>query len=667
MAPKIKTLSTVGVPSANNDSFVIHHDRQLNVLAPGVLGNDLDTGGNNLSATLDTDVSSGRLTFNSDGSFTYRPISGFVGIDTFTYLANGGPAGNSTGAVMIQVINSQPVANNDSYTVHHDRTLDVPAPGVLGNDSDPDGDDLTAVLVSDVTHGTLSLNPDGSFTYKANTGFVGLDSFTYKASDGAAESAAATVTIQVTNSPPIANNDSYTILHDHTLSVPAPGVLGNDSDADGDDLTPILVSNVSHGSLTLNTDGSFTYTPVAGFVGIDSFTYKASDGVAESGTVTVAIQVTNSPPVANNDSYTMVHDRTLDIPAPGVLGNDSDPDGDDLTAILVSNVSHGNLSLNPNGSFTYTPNAGFVGTDSFSYQASDGAAQSAAVSVVIAVTNNPPVANNDSYTMLHDRTLDVPAPGVLGNDSDPDGDDLTALLVSSVSHGLLTLNGDGSFSYVPNAGFFGNDSFSYKASDGAAQSATATVVIQVTNHAPVANNDSYTMVHDRTLDVPAPGVLGNDTDADGDNLTASVVSNVNHGSLTLNPDGSFTYTPNAGFVGTDSFSYQASDGAQNSTASVTIQVTNKAPWANNDSYTVPQDQTLDVPAPGVLGNDSDPDGDNLSAVLVSGVGHGSLTLSSDGSFTYTPTSGFTGIDVFTYKANDGAAQSAAATVMIQVM
>jgi VCBS repeat-containing protein len=153
--------------------------------------------------------------------------------------------------------------------------------------------------------------------------------------------------------------------------------------------------------------------------------------------------IINNPPVAADNAYSVNEDNTLTVAAPGVLGNDSDPDGDTLTAVLVSGPSHGTLTLNPDGSFTYTPAENFFGTDYFTYQAYDGVAYSNVATVTITVTsvNDAPVAQNDSYTTDEDTPLVVPASGVLGNDSDVDGDTLTAVLVSGPSHGTLTLNG----------------------------------------------------------------------------------------------------------------------------------------------------------------------------------------------------------------------------------
>lgn len=184
------------------------------------------------------------------------------------------------------------VANPDTYTVSHDRSLVVAPSGVLANDLNlsllgtP-----AAVVVSPTGHGTISLAKNGGFTYTPTARFVGTDSFTYHITGGLLPSNTTTVTITVTNATPVARDDSYTATTGVTLSVSAPGVLGNDSDADGDALTATLVSGGGNGSLGLNANGSFTYTSGGSFVGTTSFTYRASDGLASSASATVTITV----------------------------------------------------------------------------------------------------------------------------------------------------------------------------------------------------------------------------------------------------------------------------------------------------------------------------------------------------------------------------------------
>ena len=191
-------------------------------------------------------------------------------------------------------------------------------------------------------------------------------------------------------SVPIANADAYTVIDGKTLTVSAAnGVLANDTDADGGTLSAVLGTTTANGSLTLNADGSFIYTPNAGFCGTDSFTYTATDGNATSAPATVTITV-YSVPVANAVAYTVIDGNTLTVSAAnGVLANDTDADGGTLSAVLGTTTSNGSLTLNADGSFVYTPNAGFCGTDSFTYTATDGNATSALATVTITVYSVP--------------------------------------------------------------------------------------------------------------------------------------------------------------------------------------------------------------------------------------------------------------------------------------
>jgi VCBS repeat-containing protein len=657
-------------PVANDDEASVSEDSSVTV---PVLGNDYDPDGDPLSVSIVSGPTHGWATVNPDGTITYTPNPDFCGTDSFTYQAcdPAGACDTATVTIHVTCVNDAPVAQDDRYTTNEDTPLVVPAPGVLRNDYDVDGDPLTAVLVSGPAHGTLALNPDGSFTYTPAENFCGEDSFTYKAYDGALYSNVATVRITVTcvNDAPVANDDEASVLEDSSVTIP---VLGNDYDVDGDPLSVSIVSGPAHGRATVNPDGTITYTPNPDFCGTDSFTYKACDpsGACDTATVTIHVTCVNDAPVAQDDSYTTNEDTPLVVPAPGVLGNDYDVDGDPLTSVLVSGPAHGTLTLNSDGSFTYTPAENFCGEDSFTYKAYDGALYSNVATVRITVTcvNDAPVAQDDTYTTNEDTPLLVPAPGVLRNDYDVDGDPLTAVLVSGPAHGTLALNPDGSFTYTPAENFCGEDSFTYKAYDGALYSNVATVRITVTcvNDAPVANDDEASVSEDSSVTVP---VLGNDYDPDGDPLSVSIVSGPTHGWATVNPDGTITYTPNPDFCGTDSFTYKACDPAGAcDTATVTIHVTcvNDAPVAQDDRYTTNEDTPLVVPAPGVLRNDYDVDGDPLTAVLVSGPAHGTLALNPDGSFTYTPAENFCGEDSFTYKAYDGALYSNVATVRITV-
>src|SRR2546430_1413871 len=540
-----------------------------------------------------------------------------------------------------------PVANAQSVTTAEDTAKPITLTA-----SDVDGDALTYSIVSGPSHGSLSgAAPNVTYTPAAN--YNGSDSFTFKANDATIDSAAATISITVTavNDAPVANAQSVTTAEDTAKAITLTA-----SDVDGDALTYSIVSGPSHGSLS-GAAPNVTYTPAANYNGSDSFTFKANDATIDSAAATISITVTavNDAPVANAQSVTTAEDT-----AKAITLTASDVDGDALTYSIVSGPSHGSLSgAAPN--VTYTPAANYNGSDSFTFKANDGTIDSAAATISITVTavNDAPVANAQSVTTAEDT-----AKAITLTASDVDGDTLTYSIVCGPSHGSLS-GAAPNVTYTPAANYNGPDSFTFKANDGAVDSAAATVSITVTavNDAPAAANDAYSTNEDTALNVAAAGVLGNDSDVDGDALTAILVSSPAHGSVTLNANGSFTYTPAANYNGGDSFTYKANDGALNSnvaTVTITVTAVNDAPVANAQSATTAEDT-----AKAIVLTASDVEGDTLTYSIVSGPAHGSLSGAAP-NVTYTPAANYNGPDSFTFKANDGTADSAAATVSITV-
>ena len=492
---------TNDVPELTADEYTVHHDTALSIsLDDGVLANDTDADGDSFTASLNSGPTNGSLSFNADGSFTYTPNSGFLGTDQFSYLASDPYGSSTTATVAIEVTNEAPIGNADEYVAWHDDPLNVTATeGALANDVDELGETLVATLVSGPTSGSLNLGSDGDFVYTPNAGFLGEDSFTYTVSDGFATSDPVTVTLEVSNTPPIARDDEYDILHDQILTVAAEeGVLADDDLDPGETAAITLVGDVTQGTLSLNADGGFVYTPNAGYVGEDSFTYRINDGIQDSEIATVTLYVDNTLLDAVDDAYVLSSNGSLTVSAAeGILANDSDDPGDfvDPAVSIVQDVAHGTLSLASDGSFTYTPNAGFVGADRFRYELSDGIENSRMAWVDFTVTDQVVLAQGLSYRLVHDQTFTVDATeGLLTNDWSDTGSPLTASLDTGPDHGTVTVNSDGSFSYSPDAGYLGNDSFTYIASDGTNQSAAVAVQLSVFNTTPVALEDSYRVV-----------------------------------------------------------------------------------------------------------------------------------------------------------------------------
>ena len=470
------------------------------------------------------------------------------------------------------------------------------------------------------------------------------------------------------NTAPAAADDAFATDEDVILEVAAPGVLGNDTDPDGDTLTATLQTEPAHGTVAVNSDGSFTYSPTPNSSGEDTFTYRACDPgpLCDAAQVTITVKPVNDPPLADAGP-----DQTVTVGDPVTLdgSGSSDVDNDPLTYQWV-------LSIRPDGSTvaltgdttvaaTFTPD--LPGTYTIDLMVADrhgGTATDAVTVAATSATNEPPVAAGDAYTTDEDVVLEVATPGVLGNDTDAETDPVSASLVADVSRGTLTLNADGSFNYTPTADFNGEDSFTYRANDGTADSGTATVTLTVNpvNDAPVADPGG-----------PYSGSVGTAVSVDGSG--SSDVDGVTIASYAWDFGDSTTgtgATPSHTYTAPGQYSVTLTvtdDGGLSDTASTTADITaapNTAPVAADDGYTTDEDVALEIATPGVLDNDTGAQTDPLTASLVTDVSHGTLTLSADGSFSYTPNANYNGEDSFTYRANDGTADSGIATVTLTV-
>jgi len=556
---------------------------------------------------------------------------------------------------------------------------------------------FTFTIVDQPLHGSV-LCTVADCTYSPAPHYFGADSFTFKANDSALDSNVSTVSITVTeiNNDPTAVNDSKQTAEDSSLNFASSDLTSNDSAGPGEGSQTLTVDSVistpnTHGSINLSA-GQITYTPSANYNGPASFDYHMCDdgttnGVADPkcaiGSVNVSVTEVNDAPSAAGDSKTTDEDTQLSFAASDLVSNDSaGPANEGGQTLTVSSVTatvntHGTVALN-SGQVIYTPAGNYNGPASFEYEVCDDGTTngspdpkcaSGTVNVTVNAVNDAPDAVNDSATIAEDSGGNLIS--VLPNDTDIENDTLTVTAVTQGTHGSVAITGGGGgVGYIPAANFFGNDSFTYTIADGHGGTDTATVNVTVTNvqDAPDAVNDAATIIEDSGAN--GIDVRANDSDLDGDTLTVTAVTQGAHGTVAITGGGTaVSYTPAANFFGSDSFTYTVNDGqggTDTATVNVTITNVNDAPVATGDSYVMNSNTTLNVAAPGVLGNDSDIDGPSLSAQLVSNVSHGSLSLQSNGSFTYTPSLDFEGSDSFTYRAYDGLAPSNVVTVNITV-
>jgi VCBS repeat-containing protein len=529
--------------------------------------------------------------------------------------------------------------------------------------TDVDNPSLIYSVVTQPANGSVVLGVNGSYTYTPAANFNGSDSFTFKANDGSADSNIATVsvTIAAVNDAPTGPNYLETILEDQGFSAYFPWI----KDPEGDPVTYAIHTPAKNGISLMNADSFHTYIPNQDFFGVDDFLFVVSDPQGAKTVFSARIIVTpvNDPPVASNSALSI----TEDAPFSGLLIA-TDVDNSSVTYAVVSKPANGSVMLGANGAYSYTPVANFSGSDSFTFKANDGSADSntASVTITVAAVNDAPVL----ATPLVDRlvTLGTSLNFTLGSAAfaDVDSPSLTYTAARSDGSALpawLSFNASTrTFSGTPASSDLGTVSVKVTASDGSLSASDVfdILVNQRPNTAPVAANATGNTNEDTALTASLP----TSTDGERDPVTYAKATNPSHGTASVTSGGNYTYTPATNYNGSDSFAYTVSDGQGGSntyTVNLTISAVNDSPVANNGTLSIAED----APFGGAV-IATDVDSANLTFAVVSQPANGRVVLGANGFYTYSPAPNFNGSDSFTFKANDGSADSNIAKVTIAV-
>lgn len=463
------------------------------------------------------------------------------------------------------------------------------------------------------------------------------------------------VNLSISMLPPTVANGSLTVNADTT----GGGNLTGTNPCNCGTLAYSVVQAPAHGTVKISNavTGAFSYTPDAGYLGSDSFTFQLANGYGTSASATESITVKDVPPTATGGSVTTNVNQAVS----GTLAATPGYAEQKLSFAIAAQPLHGAVTITDaaTGAFTYTPAAGYIGTDSFTFTAGDGTVTSAAATEGVTIKDVPPTALNGSVTTAAGESVS----GTLSATPGYTGQKLTFTAVTPPAHGTVNVTNaaSGAFTYTPNVGYVGTDSFSFVAGDGTVTSMAATVTVAVQDVAPTAANGSATTKAGQ----PVNGTLAATPGYTGQMLSYAVVTQPAHGKVTLTASsGAYTYTPDSGFVGNDSFTFMAGDGIVTSaTATVSVTVQDVVPTANNGSASTTAGQAVS----GTLAATPGYPGQTLAFNVVTQPAHGGLTYdTTTGAYTYTPASGYSGSDSFTFTAGDGTLTSPAATESITV-
>jgi hypothetical protein len=619
--------------------------------------------------------SRGLIVISPNGVLADNGFEAGAGDGEISAVVEGAPAG--TPAADDNDRPDAPIAAPDRAITRTGRSIVL---GVLGNDTDPDGDPISIIAAGPLapTDGAVTVVDGSVLNYRAPA--ISVDrtvAFPYSIADVGNFESSATVTVEIIgsgrNTSPAALDDDATTTANRPVDVP---VLSNDVDDEGDPLTIAAVGTPEHGTAAIGNDGTVRYEPEPGFVGRDLFSYTIVDGYGGERNARVRVEVTaertaNRPPTAVDDRTATVSGARVRVDA---LANDDDPDGDPLRIIDVARLSGVKVTIVDGVAIDITPDAAVAGLLEISYTIIDigGLRDTAIVEVVVqspasAARDQPPIAVDDRGTSAGNAvTIDV-----VVNDSDPAGGELAVESVTAPTPGTGSASrvSPRAIQFVPATGFIGATRFTYTVANSAGLTATATVTVQVTapsGSGPVARDDSITIFAGDTATI---AVLANDTHPDG--LAFDIVGQpvVRGGTAVTNADNSITFTPPDATPGVHTLSYTIQDvnGARSSAnVFVTVQArssTNRPPIPSDDlvSTAFQTPTTIDV-----LANDSDPDGGIVSLVSVEAPARGSAAVVGD-RVRYTPPTAFSGLVTFNYTVSDSQGATATAAITVQVI
>ncbi|MFA0434171.1 tandem-95 repeat protein [Vibrio cyclitrophicus] len=653
------------VPVSGDLAYSVEEDGSITLSQEQLLSQANDVDGDDLTASnlmVDGDAT---VTANDDGSFTITPDANFNGDIDLTFDINDGvDTLVATADLTVNPVNDLPQPQDQAFSIGEDGVLNFTDEDLLTGATDIDGDDLS---VEGVTYtgadGVLTDNGDGSYSFAPNENFNGDVNFSFDVSDGT-DTVQANIDVSVTpeNDPPVAGSTSYTVHEDNSITISDEQLLANSSDIEGEVAIDSVAYTGADGVLEDNGNGTYTFSPNENFNGEVSLDVVVTDeeGATEATTAGISVLEVNDPPVAGSTSYTVHEDNSITISNEQLLANSSDIEGEFAIDSVAYSGADGVFEDNGNGTYTFSPNENFNGEVSLDVVVTDeeGATEATTAGVTVLEVNDPPVAGSTSYSVNEDEVITISAEQLLANASDIEGE----VAIDSVNYtgadGIFTDNGNGTFSFAPNANFDGDVSLDVVVTDedGATVATSASIDVLPINDPPVSGDLAYSIDEDGSIILNQEQLLSQASDVDGDELTASNLSAGDNATVVDNGDGTFTVTPDANFNGDIDLSFDISDGTESivANADLTVNPVNDLPTTSDVYANVDEDNVITITQEQLLANAADIEGGDLVASDLTLVGDDATIVNNgDGTFSITPSENFNGYIDVAYSISDG--------------
>ncbi|MFN0722569.1 tandem-95 repeat protein [Vibrio cyclitrophicus] len=653
------------VPVSGDLAYSVEEDGSITLSQEQLLSQANDVDGDDLTASnlmVDGDAT---VTANDDGSFTITPDANFNGDIDLTFDINDGvDTLVATADLTVNPVNDLPQPQDQAFSIGEDGVLSFTDEDLLTGATDIDGDDLS---VEGVTYtgadGVLTDNGDGSYSFAPNEDFNGDVNFSFDVSDGT-DTVQANIDVSVTpeNDPPVAGSTSYTVHEDNSITISDEQLLANSSDIEGEVAIDSVAYTGADGVLEDNGNGTYTFSPNENFNGEVSLDVVVTDeeGATEATTAGISVLEVNDPPVAGSTSYTVHEDNSITISNEQLLANSSDIEGEFAIDSVAYSGADGVFEDNGNGTYTFSPNENFNGEVSLDVVVTDedGATEATTAGVTVLEVNDPPVAGSTSYSVNEDEVITISAEQLLANASDIEGE----VAIDSVNYtgadGIFTDNGNGTFSFAPNANFDGDVSLDVVVTDedGATVATSTSIDVLPINDPPVSGDLAYSIDEDGSIILNQEQLLSQASDVDGDELTASNLSAGDNATVVDNGDGTFTVTPDANFNGDIDLSFDISDGTESivANADLTVNPVNDLPTTSDVYANVDEDNVITITQEQLLANAADIEGGDLVASDLTLVGDDATIVDNgDGTFSITPSENFNGYIDVAYSISDG--------------